>query len=343
MWSDLRAERALRELERIDDEGLDLLSLHSRALEIVRSVVPFDGACVGAVDPDTLLLTSGVTVGFTPSDADNDRFVEIEFGGDDQGSFASLAARGVPVLADGGDVPAYARRDVRFNELTRLIGFRHETRLTFTADGGCWAVGDLYRADTADRFESRETEFLELVTGRIGLATRGAVRRAASGSAPSPVGATVLLVAGDGRVVGVSEAARRWIDQHDDDARSRLGFAITTAASLARRDVETPYTRLFLDSGWIIVHASPMDLGGTGTVAVTIEQAAPDVVVELLIAAHGLSPRERDVCRAVLAGRSTQQISDELFIGGHTVQDHLKSIFDKLGVRSRRELVATFG
>jgi hypothetical protein len=43
----------------------------------------------------------------------------------------------------------------------------------------------------------------------------------------------------------------------------------------------------------------------------------------------------------VFHGLSTRAISETLHITEHTVQDHLKSIFDKTGMRSRRELVAT--
>lgn len=41
----------------------------------------------------------------------------------------------------------------------------------------------------------------------------------------------------------------------------------------------------------------------------------------------------------MLLGRSTPEVSAALFVSSHTVQDHLKAIFDKVGVRSRKELV----
>ena len=57
--------------------------------------------------------------------------------------------------------------------------------------------------------------------------------------------------------------------------------------------------------------------------------------------AYGLTAQERNVAEAVCRGLSTREIALRLRITSNTLQDHLKVIFDKTGVRSRRELTAT--
>jgi DNA-binding CsgD family transcriptional regulator len=92
--------------------------------------------------------------------------------------------------------------------------------------------------------------------------------------------------------------------------------------------------------GWLYLHASHLTGAAGDDIAVIIEPAHPTTMAPLLLTALGLTPRERDVALLVLRGASTQSISAELYLSPHTVKDHLKSIFDKVGVRSRRDLVA---
>jgi DNA-binding CsgD family transcriptional regulator len=51
----------------------------------------------------------------------------------------------------------------------------------------------------------------------------------------------------------------------------------------------------------------------------------------------GLSPREIDVLRLIASGRSNREIGEELYISGHTVANHVRSILRKTGAVNRTE------
>ncbi len=69
-------------------------------------------------------------------------------------------------------------------------------------------------------------------------------------------------------------------------------------------------------------------------------QPAPSNEVAPIVAlVYGLKPRERAVTQLCMAGRSTKHMAQSLGVAAYTVQDHLKSIFDKTGARTRGELV----
>lgn len=73
---------------------------------------------------------------------------------------------------------------------------------------------------------------------------------------------------------------------------------------------------------------------------VTIEPTTARELARLMLTAYATTRREQDVCLQLLTGRSSAEIAEQRFISTHTVQDHLKSLFDKVGARSRNELVA---
>ena len=101
-----------------------------------------------------------------------------------------------------------------------------------------------------------------------------------------------------------------------------------------------PRVRIRTRAGrWAVLHAARLSgPSGERRKSVVVAPARPADTVPLLLAAHGLTPREADVARLVLRGPSTETIIDTLHISRYTVQDHLRAVFDKVGVRSRRDL-----
>jgi DNA-binding CsgD family transcriptional regulator len=167
----------------------------------------------------------------------------------------------------------------------------------------------------------------------------------AAGRDPEPPG--LMILRSDDSIDSLTPAARAWLDEIFDTTAG-AGVAPLTMTSLAHQarragagqidDVAT--VRLPRRSGgWLRMDASLLD-GEGGRVAIILSAARDPELAGLIAQAYGLSTRERDVTRLVLLGASTNEIAESLHVSTYTVQDHLKSIFEKVGVRSRRELVA---
>jgi DNA-binding CsgD family transcriptional regulator len=115
--------------------------------------------------------------------------------------------------------------------------------------------------------------------------------------------------------------------------RSRRGLGTATAAP-ARLRVRAASGQWLLLDGALCRDATT----DPGLVAVVVRPASPGDVLSLVALRYGLSPREQTVVRLVMQGWSTRQIGATLRISPLTVQDHLKAIFAKTDVSSRREL-----
>ena len=67
---------------------------------------------------------------------------------------------------------------------------------------------------------------------------------------------------------------------------------------------------------------------------------AAATAIEFISRTYDLSNRERDLVTLIVQGADNKQIAQELFISPNTVKTHLRSIYGKLGVHSKEEIIA---
>lgn len=342
-------QRARDRIAELAGCGHDLVTFWRECTEAISPAVPFYlTPCFYTLDPASLLVTSHYHDGLPEIPRD---WLALEYYEDDCSKLADVArsARGVATLheATGGDLTLSARYRTSIQPLggeqEALVGLR-------TQSGAAWGILALYREPGQHTFDRDELEFLRDVSGHL---AEGACRGLLIGEAADPDGpeAPGLIVLGDDwEVDSVSPGVERWLAElpnGDWDARGRLPAAVLAVAGRVLRTAvhgdspgEMAFARVLSLSGrWIVLHGASLVSEGRRRVAVIVEPAHPARIAPLLMAAYGLTEREQEVTRLVLQGDSTAQIAERLVVSPHTVQQHLKNIFEKTGVRSRRDLV----
>jgi DNA-binding CsgD family transcriptional regulator len=332
------AARAERELVRVCHSGLDLPALRAGVLRSLRRLMPVDAAFFATADPETLLFTSGYSE--EPLAAAAPLFLDNEFGGEDVNTFAALAAAPTHVASLDAATRGDRWSSGRYRDIMRPAGLGDELRVALTTGGDCWGYLCLHRTDHQLGFTSGEAAAVARLGPHIAHALRQTLLLHGPAPATDDPRPGVLVLADDLTVVATTPDADALLAELDPAPHLPLPTVVYAVAAALNRDSAAPSTRVRAASGrWLALHASRLDGAGADRIAVVVEPCAPRATVAIRLAAYGLSRREAEVARLVLRGSSTRAISAALHISPHTVQDHLKNVFDKLGVRSRRDLV----
>ena len=342
-------DRGASALERLSREGLDVPEFREKSLRELRSLLSVDAAFFATVDPATLLFTAALAE--EPLAAATSLFLDNEFGRDDVNKFAGLA-----VSADAVGTLDHATRgdravSARYREVLRPLGLGDELRVALVSGGRCWGVLCLHRADASLGFSTQEIGLLHRVAPtlaeglRKGIALFSTVPDALAAQGPG-----IIILGTDLSVISINPQAERWLSNLGDaDWPTNLELPLPIYAAAAQvigndhdeMAVSPSATRLRrAEGGWITVQASPLKGPAGSQIAVILDAANASQLSSLVLAAHGLTTAQGRVVALVLQGRSTRHIVNELHISSNTVQEHLKAVFDKFGIGSRRELVA---
>lgn len=233
-------------------------------------------------------------------------------------------------------------RSLLWRELLHRYSVGDVASTVFRDPFGCWGFLDLWRSVP---FTADEAGLLASAAPAI---TRGlrAAQAATFLSAPGQqqrTGPVVLLLDPRLRVLGQTGETQAYLRTLVPPAPARdpipAGAYNVGAQLLAQEagvDPRPASARVHLGDGlWLTLRAARLE----ADIAVTIEQASPAERADVFARAFGLTPREAQVLDQLATGDDNRQIAARLFLSEHTVQDHLKSVFAKTSLRSRRALI----
>lgn len=341
-----RAEAVFRELHALAHAAEAPDDFTEAACAALGKAVPFEFACLATTDPATGLITGAYKS--HPSDSMDAEFARLEYAVEDINQFHDLATRATPVGVLERDTAGHPDRCIRYREFLRpCFSHGHELRAVFRSAHGVWGVIGMYRPVGQIGFRDDEAGFLATVSKTVaeGLSAR-AIRQAAM--TVGTCGPAALILTSDDRPIATTPALEEHLERIAGPGTPDLPMpilAIAAAVRARRAGLPAPEPRSTLRTrtgGWLTLAGASLSAGGgEGDVIITIDQPRPPDIVTAVVGALGLTPRERDVIELILAGHATGEIAKRLRLSPYTVQDHLKAIFEKAGVRSRRQLVAT--
>jgi DNA-binding CsgD family transcriptional regulator len=339
-------QRALEKIAQLSAEPRSLVTFWDRVSEVLARAVPHhDFPCWYTVDPASLLITSHYNPSMPQFPAEA---LALEYYGDDVNKIVDIARSetGVSTVHDamGGD----PRASPRWQANMQMGGDQEMVAALRTRSGESWGALGLYRETGRPMFDEAEKRFVRHAAPYLAEGVRRSLLFGEASDPETPYAPGLLVLSQDWKVESSTPGVDRWLaDLPDGDVPGgRMPSAVLTVAAQALRSVththagEVAMARVLTRSGtWVVLHGAALQTGSELRAAVIIEPAHPARISELLMSAYGLTEREQEVTRLVLQGGSTAQIATSLVMSPHTVQQHLKSVFDKTGVRSRRDLV----
>ena len=345
--TEARQRRARDTIDRLARAGLDWVTFSVEATDELRRAIPFDRSCWHMVDPGTVLFTGSLNQNIGCSGA---WLAKYEYVVDDVNKWWFLARSGrhagATSLATHGDLSRSARQRTR-----EADGIGDELRGSFVVDGAYWGAAGFLRDRDRPWFTEEDVRFLASLSEPIAAAFRRALLTPwVTTDEGRDDGPGVVVFDEHGEVESISPAAERWIGQFIEvpptsaPADSKM-LQVVAARARALRAGQDPLelaarSRAQTRSGrWLLLYGTRLSGGADGRTAVIIQPAAPHEVAPLVALAYGLSERERQITRLCMQGQSTNRMARALGVSPYSVQDHLKSIFDKTGARSRGELV----
>jgi DNA-binding NarL/FixJ family response regulator len=347
-------ERLVQEVALLGRKGLSRDEYFSEVAGRLRRVVNSDATCWHTLDPQTGLITSDapdelISAGIYTREtaaAAGATLIASEYLIEDFNTFAGLAARRTPVGVLSQVTRGRPERSTRYRDLLAPSGIPFELRAAFVARGRCWGAVHIARGRDGNDFTDDDARALAAVTGAIANGIRTSLRFDAARRSDDPSAPGMVVLNASNQIelmtapaVELLAALRTPAASADAVPSPVLALATFARSRASDPDAQCDAIAVPASGGWITLHAS-LPAGSLGQVAIVVERTTSPQTTALRLEVEGVTPREREIATLLAQGLTNAEVAEALVVSPYTVQDHIKSLFEKTQVSSRQELVA---
>lgn len=317
--------------------GLPLDPMFVAFDELLRPHIPYAIASWSTHDPATGLFTSCTMSGVPKNPAAEAQLFRCEFTEGEPASYRFLIGKGQASAILSEETDGDLSRASRYRDIFGPAGLTDELRAVLRVDRTAWGSATLL--STEGKFDARHVEAILAIARHVADGIRLALLRGAAfrpEAVEQPPG--IVEVTREGQVHSLTAPAEYWLALAGVEL---ITAANATAAALrARSSWKGVSSRLALRDGRILTLHAANRTEEDGAIAVIVDRARPAEVSAMIVDAYGLTRRQREVLGRLLLGRSMKQVARGMGVSEHTVQDHRKAIYQRMGVSSRSELAA---
>lgn len=349
-----RLEALKRKLGTLESSALSVRQCREAALTMISDTVPFAAACCTSVDPVTLLSTGSSTDDVIEAIHHQLFAYEYGHGHEDYNSYEHLIHAPLPAASLSAATEGMLSRSGRFREVLAPAGFGDELRAVLLNEGACWGYLTLFRRTGEPAFREEERLILAAIAPGLAKSIKNVALKPSSSNITAKAKESGILILTDSLELSSSNASGahwlaelRKLERIDAETLPRPLRAVCSRALVQSREYAASTQMnaakvclLMPDGLYLAIEASKLENPfGLVQLAVTMVPAKPADILPLITHAYALTAREYEVTERIIKGFSTKEMAQSLHISAYTVQDHLKSIFVKMGVNSRRELL----
>ncbi|QGG49579.1 helix-turn-helix transcriptional regulator [Lysinibacillus pakistanensis] len=312
-------------------------------IEALRTQINFDAYCCTLTDAHTLFSVGAVTE--HSIEAIHQEIMELEYAVEDMNKYEFLVRSGQHI----GRLSDSTSQSFRYREVLEPNGFSDELRAALIYQEQCYGFLTLFKRAESEPpfFQDEDLALIEIVMPIMGERLKEFHHYIIEERLPTVEGEQgIVIIDKELRVLSSNTKAYELLSilrKYESLTEWQVPKPIQAICASLLADSYNTNTSLIVpikDTGYIAIRASLMLTSlQEQQIALLINEASSREMLNFLIMAYNLTPREKEVVFEIIKGIPTKEIAFNLGISHYTVQDHLKVIFQKVKVSNRNELV----